>query len=476
MTDALRSRTFSLKCGERATVLAACLLTAQLLVTFFAWDQPIHATALVVLTALAALLALLDGRARAILVIGVAAFEAYDILVAGPVVVTGFQVVLLAALAGAALEYIRHRPPLKRRLSPWDLGALGLLLAAALSVPLSLDVPRSALGAIQIAAMVGMYFVLSRAALTEQGLRDITLTAIATSVVSAFVAIEQAYVPSSPLGPTFIMWDGTIRASAFFNHPNTLGVLLVLGSLLTLRRILTASGWRKRALWTAALAPQLIGLEATLSRADMLGLMAGAALLALLPAATARFRLAAVSVVLAAAIALSFALPAVSARMGTIASFTEDSSSMDRIYLSQVSLRMFSEHPLTGIGIGAFMHASEEHGYADPRVSIKPATDGHQMPFSIPAEMGLLGLAVEAVMVASLAVLVWRMRSTGRAKIYAGAVAAMAGFTVMSFFNTFLYNKPFWFGVALVGAAWQTVMAERKDDLLPAPEPGPASV
>jgi O-antigen ligase len=90
--------------------------------------------------------------------------------------------------------------------------------------------------------------------------------------------------------------------------------------------------------------------------------------------------------------------------------------------------------------------------YADPRVSISPVTDGHQMPFSIPAETGVLGLAAELVMVGFLLYLLSKAKALSRSGLNVLAIAAACAFFAMSFFNVFYYAEYFWITLALVAS------------------------
>jgi O-antigen ligase len=392
-----------------------------------------------------------------VLFIGCSALDAYGFITHVPFSLSVSRVVVVAVVAGAALRWLRVRPLRKfewRTLSAWDLGILVFLAGAALSVPMSASLSLSLVGILHVTFLVGAYFVLSRAARTETGRHDIYSATIAAGTLSAVVAIGQAFVPGLPLEvlrATVSVGDAAsaVRASAFFDNPNTMALLLVLSALFAAERAWTSNRGLHRWLYAGAAALALVGIGVSFSRAALVGIVVGAVVLGALLLRRTRDRL-----IFLAALVLLFtlvlAIPGVSERAESIIDFTGDASAMDRVYLSEASLEMFADHPITGVGIQAFRAAYPD--YADERVTIDPVTDGHQMPFSVPAETGVLGLIAEVILAGGLAyLLVLSLRATHVPLAPAG-LAAMAAITVMALFNTFVFFESLWIAAALVGA------------------------
>ena len=170
---------------------------------------------------------------------------------------------------------------------------------------------------------------------------------------------------------------------------------------------------------------------------------------------TAWILLFAIAMVLASAVATQ-----ASQRIMATSASTRDPSSMDRIYLSLSSIKMFRDHPVLGVGIGAFALAYP--GYRDSRVNVSPVTDPHQSAFSIPAETGVLGLLAECGVAAALiwaAVRVRRFASDGDASV--AGLAASGSFLAMSFLNTQQYTYYFWIALALAGATMLEQVARK---------------
>lgn len=405
----------------------------------------------------AAVLCVLDARASAILFVGGQALGAYGFITHVPFSISVARVVVAAVAVGAVARWLRAGRPrldLRRSISVWDLGILIFLAGAAASVPLSASLPLSLVGIVQVLLLTGAYFLLSRLALSAEGRGDVCSATIAVGALSALVALGQAFVPGFPVEvvrPTEAV-DGAasaVRASAFFDNPNTMALLLVLAALFAVERVYAERRPPLRALYAAAGALSLAAIGVSESRAALIGIVVGGVALAALLIRSWRGRGVAL-VALALAFAAMLALPGVGARAASILDFGDDPSAMDRIYLAEASWEMFRDNPLTGVGIQAFR--AEYPDYADPRVTIDPVTDGHQMPLSVPAEVGLLGLIAEAVLAAALLYILALSLRAGHEPLVPAGLAAMAAIAAMAFFNTFIFFESFWIATALVGA------------------------
>jgi hypothetical protein len=80
----------------------------------------------------------------------------------------------------------------------------------------------------------------------------------------------------------------------------------------------------------------------------------------------------------------------------------------------KVALRSFADHPLTGVGSGGF-----QAEWLRERPFPEPVRDAHSLYLETPAELGLVGLALLALLIGSVAV-------TARAAGPAAALAAWA--------------------------------------------------
>lgn len=443
--------------SERTAVRGAWILLGVLFALAFALNaMPGYEIALGVLAIASAVLAASSLPAAVILIAGTPALDSFGIIWTVPQVLTVFQVTLLAGIAGAAWRFVASRG-WRRASGSWlDLGVGLFLVATAISVPFSLDVRRSIIGLLEIGALTGMYLLLSRGAMAERSGVELRRVLLSVAAISSAVAVGQAFIRGFPvpLVENFVIDNPIIhvRVSAFYGNPNSLAFLLVLATVVACESILRARTTGHRVGLGVLVALYAVAIALTFSREAFVGVVAGLIALALIAGAGRRALLVGViaSAVLVAAL---FAVPGVSERAVSIVNFRNDASAMDRVYLSRVSLRMFADRPLFGIGESAFMRAYPR--YADPRVTISPVTDGHQMPFMIPAETGILGLIAELMVVLTAGYALVKARTHAPPGIRRDGLAALCAFLAMSFFNIFYYAEYFWVTLALVGAFLQ---------------------
>jgi hypothetical protein len=298
--------------------------------------------------------------------------------------------------------------------------------------------------------------------------------------------------------------QGLWRASSTLTYPNVTAALLAPIGLVVLGRLVGTPGSAPLAMAAAGL---LSGVAATMSRAGALALVVGlivlagllgfravaravvgpvagalVALLCLLPSMPAagppRPALALVGLgaglALAAVTATSRRWPAIALLGGVllagaigllsggdnggavraVAEARVNLASPDRTGALHAALRLVTQQPVTGTGPG---HADlrwkgQDHG-------TQLFTYVHNEYLQVAAELGLVGLALLAILLASIARLLWRARPTGQGRAtWAGAVAAAAAFAVHSGFD-FVWHLPAVVLIVtlLVGAAMPSV-------------------
>jgi hypothetical protein len=277
--------------------------------------------------------------------------------------------------------------------------------------------------------------------------------------------------------------QGLWRASSTLTYPNATAAALAPISLVVLGRLVARPGSVPLALAATGL---LAGLAATMSRAGALAFVIGLVVLAGLrglgataravagPVAGAVVALACLLPSLPAAdppqpalalvgLGAGLALAAVTARLGwptlglvggvlvagiagllatgsaaqTVAEARVNLASPDRTGALQAALDLVAKHPLTGTGPGQAKlrwkgtdHGTHLYAYA------------HNEYLQLAAELGLVGLALLAILLAATAWLLWRARPTGHASgTWAGVVAATVAFTVHSGFD-FVWHLP----------------------------------
>lgn len=196
-------------------------------------------------------------------------------------------------------------------------------------------------------------------------------------------------------------------------------------------------GWRWAAVPFAALTAA--GLSATVSRAGWAAAATGAVLLCL---RGGRKGLLALLIVAVAAASLFYAEPRWWNRLQTAADINRN---MSRLAMWSAALEMWRDHPWTGIGPGSFSAVRPEYmqrgrDHATP----------HNVVLSILAEMGLIGIAAFAWLLARAArkaAALWRRGGW----LGAGLAAALAAIFVNDLFGQGFYTTQIgfvmWFGL-----------------------------
>lgn len=425
--------------NNRALSLALALLLAMYVLATFFNRIPGYLLVFRALAIVALPCAFLDPRAAVILLACIPLLDLYAV---------GYQILLPLASIGGAFVRSRQRPARGFPVSLLDLGVATFALAAVVSVPLAVDQNVSLPATIRILALAATFFFVSRA-MREPATSRLTAYAFAAAGTwCALVAIGQSSVPHFvvPLIGRYT-WEapGLVRAIGFSASPNTLGVTLVLSTLICLQQALESSSTRRMLGWGVLAFTSAVGTALTLSRGAFVGVAAGFLVLIFMRGISMKASVL-VLVTIAALLVAASATGAVT-RAASILDFQSDPSSMDRVYLSEVSVKMFAEHPAFGVGIAGFGAAYPQ--VRDPRVVVQPVIEGHQMVFSIPAELGILGLVSEILIGGSLlyAVFGLRRREDIEGIAVVGLVASVA-YGAMAFFNTLQFMAPFWLALA----------------------------
>jgi O-antigen ligase len=191
--------------------------------------------------------------------------------------------------------------------------------------------------------------------------------------------------------------NGLSRAALGFGQPNGLGMFLALCVPLAAHARSIARNPVSRAASAVALAAVVAGLMATLSRGSALSVLAGALVLPL--AGQWRTALKIWGGALLAAVAGDIATGGV-VRETAMGALT-DWSVAQRAALMLSGVRLFLEHPLVGIGPGAFAHELERAGVLVPTLQdLKPTP--HNAYIQVAAETGVLGLGTLLILCAAV--------------------------------------------------------------------------
>lgn len=426
-----------LPAGRAAVVLAAgsaCLLTAAWTMLAYA-AGPLVATGLVIaLTgAVVVLLRPVAGICAGVLSVPL---EPLNIRLGAAGLSTAEAVLLCTALA-VALEWLRGRPL-------WSGGALALtgwfaLVGASVLGVFTAGDPVTVVKIVVVWTALGLLAV--RVAGGDE--REVRAVAAAIGVSAAILAMFAV----AGAGDIQLRNAGAVvdnRATGAFNQPNLLAFYLVLALPICLvpavrwtgpRRIVAAGG--------AALV--LVGLLLTLSRGPILG--AVASLLAL--CAWPRFRRFAAAVVALVLVfsALNFqairSSPEVTVLQTRLSSIRAERGTNPRFRIFRNAPRMIVDHPVTGVGQGGFSRVAPMYNLRDRGGDV--FDHAHNLPLTIAAETGLIGVAALVVLVLGI------VRAGARALLHqdsplypygVAAVASFAGLAVLSMLDYPLRSNP----------------------------------
>jgi O-antigen ligase len=238
-------------------------------------------------------------------------------------------------------------------------------------------------------------------------------------------SVRGASVVQLPDGQSFLRAYGTLP------HPNMLGgfaFILLLGPIVFFLR-----KEKPNSFYMLLLIPGISLLALTFSRSAWLALLAFSMVLIWKSNHFDRKRLA----ILLAIITLSFIITLlpyrqlVQARTINTTSHSEEFSFIGRAWLSQEALKMISEHPLTGVGIGSFIIELSKH--AGEGYVIEPV---HNILLLAGAELGIPGLLL--VIALSISFIYQLFKAQNPNAILAGAT--LTGLGIIGFFDHYLWT------------------------------------
>jgi O-antigen ligase len=349
----------------------------------------------------------------------------------GPAALTPAEVLFVFSGLGWAA---RRVAPGGRLATPSALNAPFLLGLVPLAVGALLAEDR--LAAQKVAFMWGCFlsvFLMVNAEATARTVRTLLLTLTASATAVGAVAVVKLGGRKPELLDTGVVALG--RATGAFTHTNALAAFFVLA--LPVALVFTFSlAPSKRLVMAVAVGVISAALLFSLSRSGILA-VAGAlvVLLAWQPVRNAAAILALAMVVLTVAgrnpIVASSTFDLVTKRLESIR-YTSAETGDDRLALWRETPRIVADHPLFGVGAGNYPVASGRYGIV-PSASSDRFEHAHDVPLTIAAERGLVGLTALVWGTVALAVTLLRAcrRRTGLERGMAfGIAAALGGFAL----------------------------------------------
>jgi O-Antigen ligase len=256
------------------------------------------------------------------------------------------------------------------------------------------------------------------------------------------------------------------RVTSLFEDPSVYGRQLVLGIVVVLALL-----WLQR-LRPGIGVPLIIllgaGLYFSYSQTSLLALIAGVLAVGLVAGdgRTRKFLGVTAAAIAVGGSALVFAV----AEDHPVRRLTSD-----RLPLARITLPVYTQHPVAGVGIGSQPLVSRAEEGADPR---KSKNASHTTPLTVAAELGTLGVLAYAAFLAGTgwaALLSWRRdRALGLA-----LMSCLTALVVHSLFYSSFFENPFMWGIvglaatttAFVPEALRTPPAVRKRGVQQSAEP-----
>jgi len=264
------------------------------------------------------------------------------------------------------------------------------------------------------------------------------------------------------------------RLSALFD-PNYFAARLIGAILIALFIALTTSSNRVRGAAAAVFLVDTIAFALTQSRGGIVGL-AAALVAAVAVAGAARPRVLAATLALVALGAGYYVLAAPAHISGSF-STSLSGASAGRSDEWRIALRVFENHPLSGVGLGNYpvvepSYSTQTVNLNFVRYIVNDQLVAHNSYLEIAAELGIAGLALFLAIVISPAVLAGRaLSSAARApndlEFYArGLLAGAIGMFVAYIFLSAQYEKDLWLVLGLLAAVpalldWRGLRSER---------------
>ena len=294
--------------------------------------------------------------------------------------------------------------------------------------------------------ILSLYVVVINVARTERDLKSLAWVFLLSGFVCALYGCYSYY-----LNPALLSEDG--RVTGTMDDPNEFTGAMVARLPVVLCLLRVEKGWMRRLLLVVGVGIVLFGIVRAESRGGFLALGLALVLFALCQ----KRRLAWLVIVGVIALVLLSTMPLrLQERLGML--FYEDQnpdSSLTRRMTYQIyGLRLFSEHPLLGVGISGFAEAYARSEYRFLQAgSVRRVA--HNTYLEILVGTGLIGLIPFISLLALSLFKSWKLANCDQchpylASVSAGLFAGMGGYFLSCLFLSQQYEKTLWLLLALV--------------------------
>jgi O-antigen ligase len=249
------------------------------------------------------------------------------------------------------------------------------------------------------------------------------------------------------------------RVGGLIGHPNNLALFFDLMLPLSLSLLFCPMRAGTRFFLAVAVFLQLAGLSVTFSRGGIIGSGLGILALAVFHGARRVGLIRAFFMAMAGALLLATILTVVPNPIEKGLTRTERTIP-GRLLLTEIALTMIRHHPLFGVGLNNFTHASRQYDFTREQVVSGWNSPVHNLFLFIAGEIGLLGsVCFVAFLVQALMALIPAMRAPDP---FIFCVGGGLFFGLLAFlihaqvdYSIWTQNRPLWFFLGLATCMWR---------------------
>jgi putative inorganic carbon (hco3(-)) transporter len=343
-----------------------------------------------------------------------------------------------------------------RELGPLALPLAALVAWSGLSLVWSDDLRKGAIALLAFWLPFGLLAIsLARLTWDRRWANFLYAQLAAMAVVFAVIGVFQYVTRDVFWNPKVIVGNAYApfyRVNSVFYDPSIYGRFLAVAILASLVLVMFRTNARVALVAAAAICATWVGLLFSFSQSSFVALFVGTAVVA---SFAWRWRaVAALGLVAAVVISVGFSAPNVRHSLLHNSGTGLNKASSGRFQLVTNGIKIWSDNPVQGCGIGCFTKAYAKRLHLKGKEPKTAAS--HDTPVTVAAETGIVGLGLLVWLVAAALVLAFRragLSFTRRACFLLGVLLA-AIFVHSLFYNALFEDPMFWglLGLVVIGA------------------------
>lgn len=327
-----------------------------------------------------------------------------------------------------------------------------LFLIMLISVSYAVDKRLALSESLRFLSYIILYFIIKYFIKSKENINGIIDSYIFIVAFISIISLIQ-YFTGFGLDHKFVYQYGNSvvrdRIAATLENPNNLGAFLVIGLFPSIMLMLKEKINKKKLIYIGLILVILFDIFATYSRNAWIGVLIGCIVLAVIYSWKVLIGLGGIGVV-------TLFVPQISSRL---ISALSTSSNSDRIKLWQTAIKMFKDHPFTGVGNGNYvtLYDTYVNKYPELKYADYSHFPSHNSYLKVASELGIFGLiAFIGILVSSLIKLKKLLNLTQDnyyKAFFTGFLASSIAFLVMNFSDNMFFipntTTYFWVFIAL---------------------------